>query len=276
MINFPNAKINLGLNVIKKRLDGYHDIETCFIPIGWCDVLEVIEYDELVFKNYGLTIAADTKDNLCIKSYQLIKYNFDLPTVKIVLQKNIPMGAGLGGGSSNAAHMLKLLNQKFNLQLSDSQLLAYAEKLGSDCPFFIINKPCMGYEKGNVLKPINLNLKNLCLLVIYPAKHVSTASLYELIKPQKTTNELEKILSTVTIEEWKYLVRNDFEPIVFTIYPEIKKIKEKLYEQGALYAQMSGSGSSVFGIFKEKPDLSWIKEFNYTFWFGNLEYIPND
>lgn len=268
MINFPNAKINIGLNIVEKRADGYHNLETCFAPIGWCDVLEVVESDKLEFKSFGLPIEGVIENNLCVKAYQMLKNDFDLPPVKIVLQKNIPMGGGLGGGSSDAAFTLKLLNEKFNLSLGTDELKPYAEKLGSDCAFFLMNKPSMGFEKGNVLKEIPLDLSDYFLVVVNPGLHVSTQLAYSLVKPKKPSLALEELLMNRPVEEWKDCVVNDFEPSVFSAFPAIEQLKQQFYEQGAVYAQMSGSGSSVFGIFKSSPQTDWVKALGHKFWAG--------
>ncbi|MFQ3576115.1 MAG: 4-(cytidine 5'-diphospho)-2-C-methyl-D-erythritol kinase [Cytophagales bacterium] len=272
MISFPNAKINIGLNIVEKRPDGFHNLETCFVPIGWKDVLEVVENDQLEFKSFGLQIDGDVENNLCLRAFHLLNKDFRLPPVKIVLQKNIPMGGGLGGGSSDAAFTLKLLNEKFNLSIDEEKLRQYAEQLGSDCAFFVSNKPCMGYDKGNLLKPIHLNLSGFHLLVIYPKLHVSTQLAYSMVKPQKPEHKLEEVLKNSPVEEWKNLVRNDFEFSVFKAFPEIEKIKNTLYDLNATYSQMSGSGASVFGIFKEKPETDWIKRLSYPFWHGELNF----
>lgn len=251
MISFPNAKINLGLNIVSKRSDGYHNLETVFYPIPLYDALEVVqsETNETIFTLSGIAIAGNPNDNLIMKAYRLLKNDFDLPPVHIFLQKNIPFGAGLGGGSSDAAFMLKLLNDFAGLNLSDSQLEDYASRLGADCSFFIQNKPVFAEGTGNIFSPIELTLKGYYLLLIKPDILISTQEAYSLIKPKPAEESIVEILQH-PVNEWKNRLNNDFEDSIFTRYPKIKEIKEKLYEEGAVYAAMSGSGSSVFGVFE--------------------------
>jgi 4-diphosphocytidyl-2-C-methyl-D-erythritol kinase len=251
LIVFPNCKINLGLNILNKRTDGYHNLETVFYPLPFHDVLEVIQ-SENKSKPYelfasGKTIQGNEEDNLCIKAYLLLKKDFpQLPAVKVYLHKVIPTGAGLGGGSSNGAFMLLLLNNKFNLKIPQEQLLNYALALGSDCPFFIINKTSFGHGRGEMIKPVELSLSGYKLLLVNPGIHISTAWAFSQVQ---FSNE-KKISSIIhkPVEEWKDLT-NDFEPVVFEKYPSIKTIKERMYNAGAIYASMSGTGSTVYGIF---------------------------
>jgi 4-diphosphocytidyl-2-C-methyl-D-erythritol kinase len=253
MIAFPNCKINLGLNIISKREDGYHDLETVFLPIHFTDVLEILPSDETEFTITGLHV--DAKDNLCIKAYDLLKHEFpQLPAIKMHLHKLIPMGAGLGGGSSDAAFTLQLLNEKFQLKLSVEQLLDYALRLGSDGPFFIINKPCFATGRGEILQRINIDLANYKLLIVNPGIHIDTKWAFSKITPKQLTTSIQQTIEQ-PIEKWKYNLQNDFEIPVFAEYPEIEKIKTGLYEAGAVYASMSGSGSTVYGIFKKETDL---------------------
>ena len=251
MITFPNAKINLGLNIVSKRPDGYHNLETVFYPIPLCDALEIVpsETNETIFHPSGIAIAGDANDNLILKAYRLLKNDFDLPPVQIFLHKNIPFGAGLGGGSSDAAFMLKLLNDYANLGLSDSQLEDYAARLGADCPFFIRNKPVFAEGIGNIFSPIELSLKGYYLLLVKPDISVSTQEAYALIQPKPAEESIVEILQR-PVNEWKNRLKNDFEHSVFARYPKIGEIKEKLYQEGAVYAAMSGSGSAVFGLFE--------------------------
>jgi 4-diphosphocytidyl-2-C-methyl-D-erythritol kinase len=248
MITFPNAKINLGLNVVKKRSDGYHNIETVFYPIGLCDALEVITSTKFKFELSGIRLDGISENNLVVKAYRLLKEEFQLPPVKIHLHKVIPIGAGLGGGSSDGAFMLKLLNNLFKLGIETQQLEKYASLLGADCPFFIKNAPAFGSGIGDVLKSINIDLSDFLIILIKPPFSVNTAGAYKNIHPTVPTNSINNIL-LLDISEWERVLKNDFEKPVFQMYPEIERIKEKLYEQGALYASMTGSGSSVFGIF---------------------------
>ncbi len=252
MISFPNAKINLGLNVVEKRTDGYHDLETVFYPIQLRDVLEIMKSDRFEFKSTGLIIDGNSYDNLVVKAYWLLQEKFDLAPIKIHLHKVIPFGAGLGGGSSDAAFMLKMLNEMFNLGLTVSELEKYAGQLGADCPFFVQNKPVYATGVGNQFSPLELSLHKYSIVVVKPPFSVSTAEAYGNIVPKASGFSLEG-LNSLKIEEWKNMLRNDFEEPVFKIYPEIAEIKTKLYESGAIYASMSGSGSAVFGLFRHLP-----------------------
>ncbi|MEQ9465844.1 MAG: 4-(cytidine 5'-diphospho)-2-C-methyl-D-erythritol kinase [Ekhidna sp.] len=251
MIAFPNAKINLGLNILSKREDGYHNIESCFYPIPWNDCLEVIEAASFAFHSYGLDIPGDSSSNLCVKAYDLIKADHDIPPVEIHLLKNIPMGAGLGGGSADGAFTLKALNDLFGLGISDLQLEAYALQLGSDCPFFIKNQPALAAGRGEQLKLINLDLSGYYLAIHNPGIHISTKEAYAGVTPKKPEHSIIDIVSKPA-KEWKGTLHNDFENSIFPNHPEIAKLKQQMYDAGALYASMTGSGSTVFGVF-EKP-----------------------
>ncbi len=249
---FPNGKINLGLHVTRKRADGYHDLETVFYPTLVKDVLEIIQADVVEFTMSGLPVAGNVNDNLCLKAYHLIKIDFpELPPVKIHLHKVIPMGAGLGGGSADGAFKLLLLNQKFKLNLSKEQLINYALQLGSDCPFFIVNKPCYAIGRGEILEHLDVDLSTYKLVLVHPGIHVSTALAFSGLQPAPPFISIKNILAQ-PITTWKQLLKNDFERPVFAMFPEIQKVKESLYEAGALYASMSGSGSCVYGIFEDK------------------------
>jgi len=268
MIAFPNAKINIGLNITEKRPDGFHNIESIFYPINLTDILEINPSENLIYKNTGLIIEnGDLHLNLCFKAFQLLQKDFAIPPVQIHLHKIIPSGAGLGGGSSDASFMLKLLNQVFELNLNICQLEYYAEQIGSDCPFFITNKPAYVTEKGNNIKPLSLNLRGYFIVLVHPGIHVNTGQAYSKIKPAKPENSLKELISQ-PVENWKNLIKNDFEPVIFKEFDEIRKIKEKLYDSGAIYASMSGSGSSVYGIFNKKTDLQ--KEFPDYFVWGDF------
>lgn len=257
MVVFPNAKINLGLNIVKKRSDGYHNLETVFYPIGINDIVEITANDStstgVTFTSSGLSVDVGTSNNLCVKAYDLLKQDFDLPPVKIHLHKLIPMGAGLGGGSADAAFVLQALNNKFNLRISQTKIVEYALTLGSDCPFFIINKPCYAEGRGEVIEEIQLNLKGYKILLINPGIHISTATAFSKIIPYKPTKSVKEIINN-PIETWKDNLKNDFEFSAFSEYPEIKNIKEYLYSQGAVYASMTGTGSTVYGIFRNDFD----------------------
>ncbi|UEG49063.1 4-(cytidine 5'-diphospho)-2-C-methyl-D-erythritol kinase [Ferruginibacter lapsinanis] len=266
MLVFPNCKINIGLHIISKRDDGYHNIETAFYPIPLHDVLEIITSDstnkEVEFSMSGNKIDGNTDQNLCVKAYHLLKNEFpQLPNIKMHLHKIIPTGAGLGGGSADGAFALSLLNKKFSLGLSTQQLIDHALQLGSDCPFFIINQPCFATSRGEILQEIALNLSGYKIAVINPGIHVNTAQAFSQIRlqtPVVTKTTLSSLIYS-PVTEWKNTITNDFEPIVFAQYPDIKKIKDQLYQSGAVYASMSGSGSTVYGIFANEipPDLSF-------------------
>ncbi len=266
MVCFPNAKINIGLNITNKRKDGFHDIETVFYPINLCDILEFIENgtNSVNFTNSGIIVDSPPENNLIIKAYNLIKEKYKIPGLDIHLHKKIPYGAGLGGGSSNAAFMLKMLNENFELKISENELIEISRKIGSDCAFFIKNKAVFDSEKGDVFTEININLKEKYIYLIKPENGVGTKDAYSKVIPQKSKTEL-KIDILKNIESWKETIKNDFEKSVFDILPEIKEIKEILYKNGAIYSSMSGSGSSVYGIFSEKP--KEIKEFENYFSF---------
>ena len=267
MINFPNAKINIGLNITEKRPDGFHNIETIFYPIGLSDILEInISDDKINFDNTGLTVEDKRLEtNLCYKAYQILNNDFSIDPINIHLHKIVPFGAGLGGGSSDASFTLKAINSIMNLALDDDTLIEYSEKIGSDCPFFIINKPSFASEKGNVLKPIDLSLKGYFLVIVYPGIHVNTAKAYSKISPKKPEISLSELIEQ-PVENWKKTIKNDFEDSVFNDHPEIEKIKSKLYKLGAIYSSMSGSGSAIFGIFNRKTDIknNFNKYFTWT------------
>ncbi len=269
MVSFPHCKINLGLNVISKRSDGFHDIETCFYPIPWTDILEIIPSQELKFTTSGLTIPGQSQDNLCLKAYELLKKDFDLPPVQIHLHKLLPTGAGLGGGSSNAAFTLRTINEIFELRLSYDNLYAYASFLGSDCAFFIQDSPKVGSGRGEILSPATLSLKGKFMVLVKPDIHVATAEAYAGIEPKSAQLSIKEIVEKRPIESWKEFLVNDFEASVFKRFPAIGELKNDLYQAGAVYASMSGSGSSVFGIFDQAVDLK-SKFSKMTYWSGAL------
>lgn len=258
MVSFPPCKINLGLNIIGKRPDGYHDLVTCFYPVQWCDILEIIPSEKFSFTASGLPVPGNGEDNLCIRAYNLLKKDFALPPVSIHLHKIIPMGAGLGGGSSDAAWTLRTLNQIFDLNLPREALKAYASQIGSDCAFFIEDTPMMATGRGEILHEINVDLKGKFIVIVKPEVHVSTTEAYAGVKPKQPEHDLKEMLEQTPLQEWKLPVKNDFEESVFANYPVIAEVKKTLYNSGALYASMSGSGSSVFGIFSAAVDLKNI------------------
>lgn len=252
MVLFPNAKINIGLNVTEKRNDGFHNIESIFYPIfELYDVLEIVKNEELKFTSTGIEIPGSEKNNLCLKAYHLLKQDFDISPVHIYLLKVIPIGAGLGGGSADAAFTLKGLNELFKLKLTDEQLISYARKLGSDCAFFIKNKPVYAFNKGDEFEEIDLDLSVYEIKIEYPNIHIGTAEAYAGIKPKAPLKNI-KTLITAPIENWKETIKNDFEDSIFPNHAQIKALKEQFYREGALYASMTGSGSAVFGVFEKK------------------------
>lgn len=256
MITFPNAKINLGLNIVSKRLDGYHNLETIFYPIPIKDALEIIpsQHKNDSFIEAGLKVDSLSADNLVIKALNLLRKEYFIPPLEIHLLKKIPFGAGIGGGSADASFMIRLLNDTFSLNISDEKMVILAIKLGADCPFFIYNRPMFASGIGEELEDINLSLDNYYLALVKPDIHIPTKDAFALIKPQRPELSLKEIVKR-PIEEWKNLMYNDFEKSIFPKYPLIEKVKSKLYSQGALYSSMSGSGSSVYGIFKEETYL---------------------
>jgi len=257
MVTFPNAKINLGLNVVEKRTDGYHNLETFFVPIfDLYDVLEIVEADKTTLQIFGIEIDGDIENNLIIKALCLLQKDFKIPELSCFLKKNIPTGAGLGGGSADAAFMLKLLNEKFALNISQENLEKYASKLGADCAVFIRNKPSFAQGTGNILSDVNLSLQGKCIVLTKPNIHVSTAEAYSKIIPKKWETPLKNVLQ-LPISEWKNYLFNDFEKNVFALHPQLAEIKQKMYDFGATYASMSGSGATIFGIFDKKPNVNF-------------------
>ncbi|WP_372775433.1 4-(cytidine 5'-diphospho)-2-C-methyl-D-erythritol kinase [Mangrovibacterium sp.] len=251
MITYPIAKINIGLLVTEKRPDGFHNLETIFYPIQMQDVLEVVEADEFQFNQSGLALDGDPGDNLVVKAYQLLKRDYQIPAVSIHLHKNIPSGAGLGGGSSDAAYMLRLLNQLFNLKISADKLKEYALQLGSDCPFFLHGKPVYATGRGEIMEDIPVELKEYYLILVKPPVHVSTALAYQSISPQKPRLSLKGLVG-FSVGKWRGNILNHFEKYVFQEHPEVGQIKKTLYDQGAAFALMSGSGSAVYGLFRSE------------------------
>lgn len=269
MLSFSNAKINLGLNIVNKRDDGYHDIESVFYPIPWADVMEVLPASDFSMETSGLPIPGKPESNLIVKAFQLLKDEGLLKSnVRIHLHKILPMGAGIGGGSSNGAFTLKLINDVLELNLGTETLEKYAEKLGSDCPFFIRNEPKFCFGKGTQFENVELSLKERFLIMINPEIHISTREAYAGITPRKPKISIKEIVK-LPINVWKDVLVNDFEAPIVTKYPEIKKIKDTLYQNGALYASMTGSGSTVYGIFESESDLKHLFG-TFTYWSGYL------
>lgn len=265
MILFPNAKINIGLNITERRPDGYHNLETIFYPININDALEVVESSALSFTSSGLDIPGRVEDNLCIKGYHLLKKDYDLPPVSIHLHKNIPIGAGLGGGSADAAFFIKLMNGLFKLGLSVEKMTNYARGLGADCAFFIESKPVFAFERGDEFEPIKLDLSKYKIALVMPDVHISTSEAFSGIKPTTVKDSLLDLIAE-PIAGWKKNIKNDFETSVFKNHVEIRGVKAALYEAGAIYASMSGSGASVFGIFETTPNLGFLEAENQVFY----------
>jgi len=265
MIVFPNAKINIGLNITERRPDGYHNLETVFYPLMIKDALELIESKQLSFQSSGIAIPGVSSQNLCLKAYHLIKQEYDIPPVSIHLHKHIPIGAGLGGGSADAAFFIKLVNQVYSLGLTPDAMTDYARQLGADCAFFIYNQPVYAYGKGDQFESVSLDLSAYKLILVMPPVHVSTAEAYGGIKPSPTKQSLKELIK-LPVNQWREVIINDFEPHIFKAHPEIKEVKEALYNAGALYACMSGSGASVFGIFEKLPDLTALEKSNQVFY----------
>lgn len=270
MLVFPNAKLNLGLYVTSVRPDGFRNLESVFVPLPWCDALEVLPAAETTLTLTGIPIPGDPATNLCRRAYELLKADFNLPPVQMHLHKVVPIGAGLGGGSADAAFMLRALSELFSLELAAEKLETYARQLGSDCAFFIQNKPVFAYEKGDVFEPISLNLPGVACKVIYPGLHISTAEAYARVQPRPPRYALRTALAQ-PMETWRDTVSNDFEVALTPHYPVLGELKQALYAAGAVYASLSGSGSAVYGLFpgmEEPPHVALPAE--HLVWNGKL------
>lgn len=268
MLTFPSCKINLGLLITDKRPDGFHNLQSCFYPVRWQDVLEIIPSTEIAFNSSGLSIPGSSRDNLCLRAYNLLRTDFQLSPVQMHLHKIVPIGAGLGGGSADAAFTLKLLNEQFQLSLTIAQLEDYARRLGSDCAFFIQNRPLYCTEKGDVFTEINLDLAGYYIVLVYPKVAISTAEAYAGVRPKQPAIPLYQLLEQ-PIATWQGTVHNDFEDSLFPQYPILAQLKQQLYDAGAVYASMSGSGSTVYGIFDAPAgDLNQFAA--YHVWEGKL------
>ncbi|MFM1963922.1 MAG: hypothetical protein RLZZ172_2767 [Bacteroidota bacterium] len=270
MVVFPNAKINLGLRVKSKRPDGYHELDTVFFPLPICDILEIIVQpkhagnENISFSSSGLEIPGDTTSNLCIKAYDLLKKDFpDLPPIQMHLHKNIPMGAGMGGGSADGAFTIRLLNEKFNLGLDADQMISYALQLGSDCPFFILNTPVSATGRGEIMEQVDCDLSDWKFIVINPCIHISTAAAFREIKLNPNAAPCHTLIKQ-PIENWRGNLVNDFEAAVFPMHPELEDIRNQLYALDAVYASMTGSGSTIYGIFRVLPDLKGLFPAHYA------------
>jgi 4-diphosphocytidyl-2-C-methyl-D-erythritol kinase len=269
MLDFPNAKINLGLYITSKRADGFHNLASCFYPVKWSDALEILPSPEVKFDMTGLPVPGNPETNLCLKAYKILQRDFNLPPVHMHLHKVIPMGAGLGGGSADAAFTLRILNKLFELNLTAETLENYARQLGSDCAFFVRNKPVIATERGDVFTPVSLNLSGYACVVVYPGIHITTAEAYGSITPKAPTCTMELLLKQ-DVRVWKDVLKNDFEEALFPKYPELPQVKEKLYEAGAAYASMTGSGSAVYGLFKGEAPEDLLFPGHYLLWKGML------
>lgn len=264
MITFPSAKINIGLNITSRRSDGYHNLETVFYPIKIKDALEVIESAEMNFETSGIEIPGHANENLCLQAYDLMRKDFDLPNINIHLHKKIPIGAGLGGGSADAAFFIKLIDQKFDLGLSTQKMQSYCRLLGADCAFFIENQAVFAFGKGDEFEPVDLDLRQYFMALVMPQVHVSTGEAYRGVQP-KTPEQSLKELIKFPIVQWQGKITNDFETHILKNHPLIRGVKSSLLEAGALFSLMSGSGASVYGIFKEAVDLSFLEAKNLVF-----------
>lgn len=271
MVLFPNAKINLGLHVLHKREDGFHEIESVMVPIPLYDILEILPAEKFEFVQSGIVVDSPIESNLCVKAFRLMEGNYGISPVYIHLRKQIPMGAGLGGGSADAAFVIKGLNELFELNLSFEVMEELASQLGSDCPFFIQNLPQIAKGRGEVLAPFDLDLSKYYLKIVNPGLHVGTKEAYAGIQFQKHQKSVSEILQQ-GISTWKDDLINDFEQSVFKIHPELQKIKTQLYEEGAIYAAMSGSGSTIFGIYETEPRKTFY-EANYLEIVESLNFL---
>jgi len=267
VIVFPNCKINLGLNIVHKRSDGYHDLETVLYPLPLCDALEVVQLTRSDQSNIGdhsvgqlstsgETINGSPTENLCVKAYSQLKSKFpQIPLVRTHLHKSIPPGSGLGGGSADGAFTLQLLNDNFQLGLTIERLLDYALLLGSDCPFFIINKPCFATGRGEFLERVTVDLSAYKIVIVAPPIHIRTSEAFSSVKPARPSRSIKEIIKE-PVETWAQSLKNDFEESVFNKYPEIRNIKNQLYKGGAIYSSLTGSGSAVYGIFDKDHGLN--------------------
>ncbi|SNR69001.1 4-diphosphocytidyl-2-C-methyl-D-erythritol kinase [Hymenobacter mucosus] len=270
MLVFPNAKLNLGLYITSQRPDGFRNLESVFVPLPWTDALEVVSAAETTLSLTGIPIPGEPSTNLCLRAYELLKADFTLPPVHLHLHKVVPIGAGLGGGSGDAAFALRALNELFELALPPETLEAYARRLGSDCAFFVRNKPVFAYEKGDVFEDISLNLTDTACKVVYPNMHISTAEAYARVQPRTPRHDLRAAL-VQPVETWRETISNDFEDALTPYYPVLGEIKQALYAAGAAYASLSGSGSAVYGLFpgQEQPPLMQLPA-AYQVWDGRL------
>jgi len=255
---------------LKKRIDGYHNIESIFYPVKWCDAIEAIQEERngtINISPFGIQIPGSPESNLCVNAYHLLSAKYKLPSLHLWLLKCIPMGAGLGGGSADAVFFLSLLNNLFQLNISRKELKIYASQIGSDCTFFIENKPALVTGTGNIISPIKLDLNSYYIAIVYPQIHVDTKNAYSLITPHKRQSSLNDLIQA-PIGAWKETISNDFEEPIFKTTPQLVELKDFLYKQGALYASMTGSGSAIYGIFDKKPELIGLPS-SYKIWINS-------
>lgn len=274
MICYPHAKINLGLNVVEKRADGYHNLETVFYPVQWCDIMEILPGPKhskgIEVHMSGLPVAGKHADNLCVKAYELLKKNYPVNAVKLYLHKQIPMGAGLGGGSSDAAFFVKKLNELFLLGITTHEMEEIVRHIGADCAYFIKGQPTYATERGDHFFPLDVSLKGYHIAIVHPGIHVSTATAFANIVPSAPKINCRDVVLHHPVSGWKNFLTNDFEKTVFEIHPEIADVKQKLYDAGAVYAAMSGSGSAVFGLFTDAQQLKKLRLDYPSCWTASL------
>jgi 4-diphosphocytidyl-2-C-methyl-D-erythritol kinase len=269
MVVFPHCKINLGLHVLRKRADGYHELDTCFYPITFHDLLEVLPSKKFSIALSGFSIPGNKADNICVKAYRLVQQDYPLPNISLHLHKSVPIGAGLGGGSSDAVFTIKALDRIFKLGITPEKLLHYAAQLGSDCAFFCQDNPMIGQGRGELLSPVSVSLKGYYLILLKPAIHISTKIAFSGLKPKERMVPVESIVTQVPIDKWKDHLKNDFEETIFKHYPEIEDCKNTLYKYGAVYASMTGSGAAVYGLFTNETDVMKFQD-KYLIWRGIL------
>lgn len=270
MLCFPRAKINIGLNITERRRDGYHNIESIFYPVDYYDTLEILPSKKLNFKNYGLKVPSKPEQNLSVKAFKLIQQEYKIPDIEMILLKNIPISSGLGGGSSDATAALKLLDTIFDLKISHQKLTSFAARLGSDCPFFVINQPMFVFGTGDKFEATDLDLTNYHVLIVSPKIEISTEEAYKNCTPELPKRRLKDLIN-LPISIWKNSIKNDFEEFVFHRHPDILELKNKLYDLDALYASLSGSGSSVYGLFKNNVTFKDELFRNCRIWQGVLK-----
>jgi 4-diphosphocytidyl-2-C-methyl-D-erythritol kinase len=270
MVSFPPCKINLGLQVTRRRSDGYHDIVTCFYPVPWLDVLEIVPATSFRFSTSGIQLPGSASDNLCVRAYELMKNEYGVAPVSMYLHKILPTGAGLGGGSSDGAFALSMINQVFDLGLKHDVLTGLAARLGSDCPFFIDPRPMLGTGRGEILSEMQLSLKGKYLAIVKPPIEISTATAYSKVTPRTPGIDLRDMLENRPLTEWRKFLRNDFEDALAGEFGVLADVLQSLYARGAIYASLSGSGSAVYGIFQHEIDA--IQAFSpMTCWSGFLD-----